>query len=312
MKKSNKVIAVVLSLVLLLTAVGGTLAWLTDRDSKENVFSVGSVEIRLDEISEVNNGKTGDDKVVYTDKTVVLPTGTNYKNLMPGNKIVKTPTITNIGTNDAYVRVVVEVENKGELVTIMDEAIDQIFEEKIGKNTTEYNNFYNTIFDGWGISYLKTQETGNMMRFTMNQRSTDSQVMWIDSVRVMEDDTWQFNNANEFMSDYESGNATNNDANFHGIGYYNFDGDSYYGDLMTQGEGKLIYVFYLELKPEESYTLFNGLNVPEEFDAESLAFFNDLEINVYADAIQTEGFAAWQDAINALNAAHPLNEWKAD
>lgn len=307
MKKSNKVIAVVLSLVLLLTAVGGTLAWLTDRDSKENVFSVGSVEIRLDEISEVNNGKTGDDKVVYTDKTVVLPTGTNYKNLMPGNKIVKTPTITNIGTNDAYVRVVVEVENKGELVTIMDEAIDQIFEGKIGKNTTEYNNFYNTIFDGWGISYLKTDETGGYIRFAMNQRPEDAQVKAIDSIRVMNDDgSWQYSKTNVFQSDVERQPLPYN------IGYMNHGQKSYYGDLMTAGDSKLIYVFYLELKPEESYTLFNGLNVPEEFDAESLAFFNDLEINVYADAIQTEGFAAWQDAINALNAAHPLNEWKAD
>ena len=317
MKKSTKLTALVLSFVLLLTAVGGTLAYLTAQDSKQNVFSVGNVAIRVDEKSEVTNGKTGEDKIVYEDRAKILETGTVYQNIMPGNTIVKQPTVTNIGNNDAYVRVVVEVENKGNLVTIMDEAIDQVFEDKIGKNTEEYNNFYNTIFDGWGISYLKNTEAGNRMRFVMNQRE-DSKVLAIDSIRVMADanpSTWQFATNNTFKTESERANK------YDGIGYFpsEYGITSYYQDIMTAGDSKLIYVFYLKLEPQDTYTLFNGFNVPESFDAQSLVFFDGLEVNVYADAIQTEGFAdgenaetdvtdtAWYKAFEALNKQHPLS-----
>lgn len=296
MKKSNKVIAVVLSLALLLTAVGGTIAWLTDKDKAENVFSVGSVDIQLKETNAING------TFVATKND-----GKNYfNNVMPGDTITKTPVITNVGKNDAYVRVIVEVENKGELVNIMNDAIDEVFENKYGKNQPAYEEFYDNIFNGWGISYLKTEETGNLIRFAMDQRTDDAQVKWIDSVRVMEDDYWQFNNANKFMSDYERGNATGTDTNFRGLGYFKWGDESYYKDLMVQGEGKLIYAFYLELKPNESYTLFNGFNVPEEFDTQSLAFFDGLEVNIYADAIQAQGFDNWTTAIDTLNKQHSL------
>lgn len=296
MKKSNKVIAVVLSLALLLTAVGGTIAWLTDKDKAENVFSVGSVDIQLKETNAIN------DTFVATKND-----GKNYfNNVMPGDTITKTPVITNVGKNDAYVRVIVEVENKGDLVNIMNDAIDEVFENKYGENQPAYEEFYDNIFNGWGISYLKTEETGNLIRFAMDQRTDDAQVKWIDSVRVMEDDYWQFNNANKFMSDYERGNATGTDTNFRGLGYFKWGGESYYKDLMVQGDGKLIYAFYLELKPNESYTLFNGFNVPEEFDTQSLAFFDGLEVNIYADAIQAQGFDNWTTAIDTLNKQHSL------
>ncbi len=60
-------------------SITGTLAYLTDRDSKANVFTVGDVSIRLDE--EFEQGAT----------------------LIPGVKIEKEATITNTGDNDAYV-----------------------------------------------------------------------------------------------------------------------------------------------------------------------------------------------------------------
>lgn len=310
MKKSNKVIAVVLSLVLLLTAVGGTIAWLTDKDKAENVFTVGSVDITLTEINKIN------DTFVPT----MMDGKNHFNNVMPGDKITKTPVITNVGKNDAYVRVVVEVKNdveqffgfngytKANLINTMDQAIDSVFEQKIGKNTTEYNTFYNNIFDGWGISYLKSEATGGIIRFAMNQR-TDAKVKHIDSVRAMADgSSWQFDKTNAFQSANEKNRV---DLGYGGIAYSEY-GKGYYGDLYGTTDGKLIYVFYLELKPEESYTLFSGFNVPEEFDTQSLAFFNGLEVNIYADAIQTQGFEAtetedaWVVAINALNKQHSL------
>ena len=52
-----------------------------------------------------------------------------------------------------------------------------------------------------------------------------------------------------------------------------------------------------------------------------MAMFTGLNIGIYADAIQAEGFTdtssedgvttlAWVNAINALNEAHPVGYWK--
>ena len=60
-------------------AIGGTLAYFTDRDSEANVFTVGDVKIDLEE--EFEQGAQ----------------------LVPGVNIEKKPTITNTGINDAWV-----------------------------------------------------------------------------------------------------------------------------------------------------------------------------------------------------------------
>ena len=60
-------------------AIGGTLAYLTDRDSEANVFTVGDVKIDLEEDFE------------------------HGAELIPGVEIEKKPTITNVGPNDAWV-----------------------------------------------------------------------------------------------------------------------------------------------------------------------------------------------------------------
>ncbi len=76
----KKFLSLLLVVVLTATlAVGGTLAYLTDRDSKANVFTVGDVRIELNE--EFDQGAT----------------------LIPGVDIEKEPTITNTGKNDAWV-----------------------------------------------------------------------------------------------------------------------------------------------------------------------------------------------------------------
>ena len=77
---AKKLISLLLVVVLTASvAVGATLAYLTDRDSKANVFTIGDVSIRLDE--EFEQGST----------------------LIPGVDIEKKPTITNTGSNDAWV-----------------------------------------------------------------------------------------------------------------------------------------------------------------------------------------------------------------
>lgn len=82
MKKGlfTKILTLALLVAVTATAsVAGTLAYLTDRDSKANVFTIGDVSIRLDE--DFNQGAE----------------------LIPGVTIDKKPTIINTGSNDAWV-----------------------------------------------------------------------------------------------------------------------------------------------------------------------------------------------------------------
>lgn len=78
--KLKHILTICLCVALLVAvSIGGTLAYLTDRDSEVNVFVVGDVTIDLTE--DFQQGA----------------------NLTPGVHIEKTPTITNTGTNDAWV-----------------------------------------------------------------------------------------------------------------------------------------------------------------------------------------------------------------
>ena len=96
-----------LALVVAVTAtatVAGTVAYLTkDVGTKTNTFTVGDLNITLEETVgvESNGGGLG------------TPTenGGEYTNLMPGDKIIKEVTLTN-NDDPAYVRVTVTLKNK--------------------------------------------------------------------------------------------------------------------------------------------------------------------------------------------------------
>ncbi|MBE6974052.1 MAG: hypothetical protein E7436_00955 [Ruminococcaceae bacterium] len=80
MKNMKKILCLLLAVAMVaLVSVGLTIAYLTDRDSKANVFTIGNVDIVLNESFEQG--------------TV----------LIPGVDIEKVPTITNTGKNDAWV-----------------------------------------------------------------------------------------------------------------------------------------------------------------------------------------------------------------
>jgi len=89
MKKKKTIIAVIILLLVFL--VGGAIAYFTDIESATNTFTIGDVDITLEEDGWVttdtnNNG---------------VPDAAEGK--MPGENITKDPTITNVGSNDAYV-----------------------------------------------------------------------------------------------------------------------------------------------------------------------------------------------------------------
>ena len=320
MKK--KILAVVLCVAMLAIAiVGGTLAYFTDTDARENVFAVGNIEIELTEVAAVLNkdGKELEDRSVETD------TGVSYTNLMPTNQIVKTPTITNTGSNDAYVRVVVTLNNADKL----NAAIDQVYEQK-GYTVEQIQSIYDTVFDGWGINYnprpgadgkdargviddpalVHGGSNGDMLidvDFTKTASSFDASVTSDPGLLYHS----LFGIGNWFKSDLEAAAAA---AGQYEIRPTEAGWAGYYTEGM--GDMQIRYVYYFRVPAGASVTLFDGLRVPAEFDnncivgdktINQMAFFEGLVIDIQADAIQVEGFDSPAAAFEALQAAHPIN-----
>ncbi len=95
---NKKTVAIILAVVLVCVgAIGGTLAWLTDSKEVTNTFTVGDIEIALDE-----------DKF-----------DASKANLVPGTEIDKDPTITvKANSEDSYVFAMVENNLKANGKTI--------------------------------------------------------------------------------------------------------------------------------------------------------------------------------------------------
>ena len=102
MKTARKAILLVLCVILLVVAsVMGTLAYLTDDDAVVNTFTVGNIQINLDESNEATPGDPND-------RTEV---GNAYDDIKPGQVYVKDPTVTVLADSEnCYVRMLVTVE----------------------------------------------------------------------------------------------------------------------------------------------------------------------------------------------------------
>ena len=99
MKLKKAMLALVCALALVVGSVMGTMAYLTSQDEVTNTFTVGNVQINLDEVEIVNGVATGE----RTEK------GNQYK-LLPNQQYAKDPTVTVLANSeDAYVRALVTV-----------------------------------------------------------------------------------------------------------------------------------------------------------------------------------------------------------
>ena len=107
MKK--KIAAICLCAALFAVAViGGTIAYFTDQEEAVNVFTVGNVDITLDEAAVKLDETTGN----YIADTAKGRVQTNtYEDIFPGQSICKDPTITNVGSYAAYVRADIVIGN---------------------------------------------------------------------------------------------------------------------------------------------------------------------------------------------------------
>lgn len=88
MNAKKKILAVALAASMAVLAVGGSsLAYFTDTDSADNVFTVGNIDVVL---TEPNWDAEGEKEA---------------ENMYPGEPVAKDPTVTNEGANPAVVRI---------------------------------------------------------------------------------------------------------------------------------------------------------------------------------------------------------------
>lgn len=109
------------------TAVmGGTLAYFTDAEDAENVFTVGNVDIQLTEPAWTAEGGGEDEG----------------EDVYPGEALAKDPTVTNIGDNPCFVRVSVsnldQFGNKGD-ITLRHGNYEEGYDDT---NWTYYDGYY--------------------------------------------------------------------------------------------------------------------------------------------------------------------------
>lgn len=120
-KKLRKLLTLVSCAVLLVcVTIGATVAYLTAQDKVVNTFTVGKVDITLDE-AEVNaDGKPIDaDGKVVEDLTTAKRVDANNYHLLPSHKYTKDPTVTVLGgSEECYVKMTVTFSKAAELDTI--------------------------------------------------------------------------------------------------------------------------------------------------------------------------------------------------
>lgn len=125
MKKKTIALLLVMMMVFGIT-VGGTIAYLTDSEKVVNTFTVGNVQIKLDEakvdlygVPQKETGKDAAGNPIYAkaeaNDTVARVTANTYK-LIPGHTYTKDPTVTVDATSEeAYLRMIVTLTFENEL-----------------------------------------------------------------------------------------------------------------------------------------------------------------------------------------------------
>jgi len=152
MRSGKKALLMAACAVLLVVAsVMGTLAYLTDTESVTNTFTVGKVQIDLNETDV--DGKNG--------------TKANEYKLIPGIPQTKDPTVTiEAGSEPSYVFMEVKVENLKELTEVLTGAEYWANDIFLLQNLTDYD-----VADGWKFMAADGAKVGDQngtYRFVYN------------------------------------------------------------------------------------------------------------------------------------------------
>lgn len=147
MKK--KITAIFLCVALVAIAiVGASLAYFTDTKTATNTFTMGNVQITLDETNVNGQGRT--DKNTY--------------NTYPGAVVTKDPIVHNIGANAAYIRATVKVEN---WVTTCKECYKFDGTGGYANTLVDYLVVEKKLGNGWSVEKAMVDANGNDVTFVL-------------------------------------------------------------------------------------------------------------------------------------------------
>ena len=132
----KKIVSLCLAAVLVVMAIAGaTVAYFTDTKTAENTFTMGNVQIKLDETN-VNDPEG--DRVT-----------SNEYNVYPGAVVTKDPIVHNTGKNGAYIRATVNVSNWMNLVGAYYPDFKETFPNDGYK--AALNLLVGTLGEGWSV-----------------------------------------------------------------------------------------------------------------------------------------------------------------
>ena len=171
MKNLKKTLALLLCAVLLVAgSVAGTLAYLTSNDTVVNTFTVGDVQIYLDE-KDVDGSNTAPEAgVTGRDKA-------NDYHLLPGHEYDKDPTVTvKAGSEESYIRMLVTINKQAEL----DAIFTAINAERAAKTPAQTPLTIDDVLTGFDntkwIPYAETENPDNTRTYEFRYYQTVSTV----------------------------------------------------------------------------------------------------------------------------------------
>lgn len=113
MKKTKVLLSLACAVMLVVTSVMGTMAYLTATDKVENTFTVGNVTLNNEYGHGLDEAKVGTDGKALTGDAAERVTGNSYK-LMPGHEYTKDPIVhVASGSENCYLFVKVVNEISG-------------------------------------------------------------------------------------------------------------------------------------------------------------------------------------------------------
>ena len=168
MKTKSKALLLTLCAVLLVAAsVLGTMAYLTSSAEVKNTFTIGKVEIKLDETD-------------VTNPTGPRVTANSYK-LMPGTTYTKDPTVTvKAGSEESYVRMKVTFNNAAEIIALCTDPdmVDEVTGVENAFPLIRMVNFLEAKAAKWdGIipdNMVETEDMLAMPKYFVHDAATDT------------------------------------------------------------------------------------------------------------------------------------------
>ena len=180
-KKKIFVIALAVCMLAILSA--GSLAWFSAQDSVKNEFFIAaSDDLNKDDIFSVDVLERIDqDKDGVYDATLTSPEGYDYKEVLPGDKLVKEPFVRNTGFYDQYIRVTLTISDATAWINAVgiDFKVEDVFqnfdatkwnhiEKKIEgeTDTVTYVLYYTGILDGADTTNDAADDVSDITLFT--------------------------------------------------------------------------------------------------------------------------------------------------